>query len=84
VILKGKHSSETKASDIMSSDLPPVNPDDTIEHCMSLMSEQNIRYLPVFSNNKLSGIISMSDVVYETLHSQRETIEQLHSYIQST
>jgi CBS domain-containing protein len=81
VILKGKHSVDTTVSDIMSSDLPPVSPDDSIERCMSLMSDRNIRYLPVFENNQLSGIISMSDVVKETILQQKETISHLESYI---
>jgi CBS domain-containing protein len=81
VILKGKHSVDTTVSDIMSSDLPPVSPDDSIERCMALMSDRNIRYLPVFENNQLSGIISMSDVVKETILQQKETISHLESYI---
>ena len=81
VILKGKHSNDTLVSEIMSSDLPFVKPDDTVEHCMSLMTKQNIRYVPVFENNKLSGIISMSDVVKETILMQKETINHLESYI---
>jgi CBS domain-containing protein len=83
VILKGKHSETTKVSEIMSTDLPAVNPADSIEHCMELMTTRNIRYMPVFENNKLSGIISMSDVVKETILSQKETISHLESYIHS-
>ncbi len=82
VILKGKNSSETKVSEIMSTDLPVVSPSDTIEHCMQLMTTKNIRYMPVFDDNKLSGIISMSDVVKETILSQKETIDHLQNYIQ--
>ena len=66
VILKDKNSMTTKVSEIMSTDLPAVNPADSIEHCMQLMTEKNIRYMPVFENNKLTGIISMRDVVKET------------------
>jgi CBS domain-containing protein len=83
VILKGKHSDDTKVAEIMSDDLPSVNPDDSIEHCMGLMTQRNIRYVPVFENNKLAGIISMSDVVKETILMQKETISQLESYIHS-
>jgi len=83
VILKGKHSVDTTVSDIMSSDLPGVSPNDSIETCMALMSENNIRYLPVFENNELAGIISMSDVVKETILQQKETISHLESYIHS-
>jgi CBS domain-containing protein len=83
VILRGKNSSETKVADIMSSDLPIISLSDKIEHCMELMTTKNIRYLPVMENNKLIGIVSMSDVVRETILSQKETISQLQSYIQS-
>lgn len=83
VILKGKHSSETKVEEIMSTDLPHINPADSIDHCMEQMSSLNIRYMPVFENGRLSGIISMSDVVKETIMAQKETINQLHNYIQS-
>ena len=75
VILKGKHSSDTKVSEIMSEDLPSLRPDDSVELCMSLMTQQNIRYLPVFENDRLCGIISMSDVVRETiLHKKKPSI----------
>jgi len=83
IALKGKNSSLTKVSEIMSSDLPSVNPTDSIEYCMELMTIKNIRYMPVFENNKLAGIVSMSDVVKETILAQKETISQLQSYIQS-
>src|SRR5687768_1968473 len=53
VVLKGKISTETKVSEIMSTDLPSVQPSDTIEHCMAIMSNQNIRYMPVFDKDNL-------------------------------
>lgn len=83
VILKGKHSSDTKVSEIMSEDMPSVRPNDSVELCMSLMTQQNIRYLPVFENDKLSGIISMTDVVKQTILEQKETISHLENYIRS-
>jgi CBS domain-containing protein len=83
VILKGKNSHDTKVAEIMSTDLPPVTPGDSVEHCMQLMTEKNIRYLPVFENEMLAGIISMSDVVKQTILLQQETINHLDSYIHS-
>lgn len=83
VILKGKDSSSTKVAEIMSTDLPSVKPNDTIEHCMQLMTTRNIRYMPVFDQDKLAGIISMSDVVKETILAQKETINHLQTYINS-
>jgi CBS domain-containing protein len=83
VILKGKSSTDTKVIEIMSADLPAVALTDTVDHCMQLMSNKNIRYLPVFENNRLAGIVSMSDVVKETILAQQETISHLESYIHS-
>ena len=81
VILKGKASNETTVADIMTTDLPPVNPSDSIEHCMQLLSEKHIRYLPVFENEKLAGIVSINDVVKEIILSQEETISNLKDYL---
>jgi CBS domain-containing protein len=83
VILKGKHSVDTKVSEIMTSEFPQLRPSDTVEHCMELMTKNNIRYLPVFDNDELNGIISISDVVKETIITQQETIDHLDSYINS-
>lgn len=84
VILKGKSSTDTKAQEIMSSDIPRITPNDTIEYCMQLMSDKNIRYLPVFEADSLSGIISINDVVKETILAQQETITQLKDYLHSS
>ena len=83
VILHGKSSLETQVREIMTTGLPHIIPGNTVETCMHIMSENNIRYLPVFRDGKLCGIISISDVVTETILSHEETIEQLKSYIQS-
>src|SRR5690606_14100663 len=83
VILKGKHSDDTPVSEIMSEDLPDIRPSDSIELCMSLMTQKNIRYLPVFDQASLCGRISMSGVVREIITSQKETINYLESYIHS-
>lgn len=84
VILKGKSSTDTKVEEIMSSDIPRITPSDTIEYCMQLMSDKNIRYLPVFDGDVLSGIISINDVVKETILAQQETITQLKDYLHSS
>ena len=83
IVLKGKSSTDTKVEEIMSTDMPTVKPTDTIEHCMQVMTTKNIRYMPVFDNNKLTGIISMSDVVKDTILAQKATIDHLQSYITS-
>jgi len=83
VILMGRHSSDTPVSEIMSADFPSIALTDNVEHCMQLMSTRHIRYLPVMHNEQLAGIISMNDVVAETILSQQQTITQLENYLQS-
>ncbi len=84
VILQGKSSLETQVREIMSTHFPKIIPENSVETCMHVMSENNLRYLPVFNkDNQLCGIISISDVVTETILSHEETIEHLKSYIQS-
>ena len=84
VILKGKSSTDTKVIEIMSEDLPRVNPSDSVEYCMQLMADKNIRYLPVFESDKLCGIVSINDLVRETILTQQETISQLKDYLHAS
>lgn len=83
VVLKGKASNDTLVADIMTTDLPIVHPADTIENCMQHLSEKHIRYLPVFDQDKIAGIISINDVVNEIISSQQETISNLKDYLYS-
>ena len=81
VILKGKSSADTLVSEIMSTGLPTVSPDDTIAHCMAIMNNKNVRYMPVYDGDNLCGLISMTDVVRATISEQEATISHLESYI---
>jgi CBS domain-containing protein len=83
VILQGKSSLETQVREIMSTEFPRMIPENSVETCMHVMSENNLRYLPIFKDGNMCGIISISDVVTETILSHEETIEHLKSYIQS-
>ncbi|HYE54448.1 MAG TPA: CBS domain-containing protein [Chitinophagaceae bacterium] len=84
VALRGRSSTDTPVSEIMSTNFPRVTPNDSVEQCMQLMSEQNIRYLPVFDGDISCGIISINDVVRETILTQQETISQLKDYLHSS
>jgi len=84
VILLGKSSSETPISEIMLEHLPKVTLEHTLEECMGIMTAHNIRYLPVFVDGEFYGVISVLDIVKETILAQQETIDHLQSYIHST
>lgn len=84
VILHGKSSSEISVGEIMSEYLPKVSPTNTLEECMEIMTNHNIRYLPVFEEDEFYGVISIIDVVKETILAQKDTIEHLQNYIHSS
>ena len=81
IILKGKNSHETLVQEIMTENVISVSPDDNIDKCMELMSERKIRHLPVIKDNKVVGVISITDVVTAIIAIQKETISHLHEYI---
>jgi CBS domain-containing protein len=81
VILKGKSSRETRVRDIMTPEPKCVTPDDTVERCMNIMTDERIRHLPVTQDGRLVGIISIGDVVKAIITQQEFFIEQLRQYI---
>jgi CBS domain-containing protein len=81
VILKGRSSKETQVSEIMTSEVVTVAPDQTIDRCMQLMTERRIRHLPVVEDGRLTGMLSIGDVVKYIISDREHTIEKLESYI---
>jgi CBS domain-containing protein len=81
IALKDKSSRETLVSEIMEKEVITVKSSDTIENCMEVMSKNRIRHLPVVENNIVLGIISIGDVVKAIIEIQKETINQMNSYI---
>lgn len=83
VILQGKSSHDTPIKEIMTEGAVCVRPDNTVEECMALMTDKRVRHLPVVENEKLLGVLSIGDLVKETIAEQQATIKQLESYIHS-
>lgn len=83
VILKGKSSKTTLISEIMTKQVLTGKLTDSVESAMQLMSEKRIRHLPVVDNSKVVGMLSMGDLVQETIAYQKTLIEQLQTYINS-
>jgi CBS domain-containing protein len=81
IILKGKRSANTLVREIMTHRVILVTSDQSIQECMALMTEKRIRHLPVYTGDKLVGIISIGDVVKAIISEQEFVIEQLESYI---
>ncbi len=84
IALHGKSSADTPVSDVMTSQVVCISPDQRIEDCMALMTQKRIRHLPVLEHDKVVGIISIGDVVKEVIAEQEFVIEQLENYITGT
>lgn len=83
IILFGKSSHDTAVSEIMTPRVVCVRPSQSADECMSLMTGRRVRHLPVLSEDKVVGVISIGDVVKEMIADQKQTIEQLEQYIKS-
>jgi CBS domain-containing protein len=81
LVLKGKFSRDTAVRDLMTQEVLYVEPKNTIEDCMLLMTKNRVRHLPVLHNHKLVGIVTIGDVVRQIISEQESTIEQLEKYI---
>jgi CBS domain-containing protein len=75
---------ETLVKEVMTGKqyLITITPKDTVESCLNLVSTKRIRHLPVMEDGKVIGIISIGDLVKETIEYQQFLINQLESYIQ--
>ena len=83
VILLGRHSESTRIEEIMTRNVICVNPRTKTRDCMALMSEKNIRHLPVVEDGRVVGMVSIRDIVTDIIADQDFTISQLEQYIVS-
>ncbi len=83
VILHGKSSHDTPVKEIMTTRPICVQLSNSVEECMALMTDKHVRHLPVIENEKLIGVLSIGDLVKETISEQQFMIKQLESYIHS-
>jgi CBS domain-containing protein len=67
--------------EIMSNQVVYVNPDNTTEDCMALVTEMRVRHLPVLENDQIIGIISIGDLVKDAISDREFVIDQLEPYI---
>jgi CBS domain-containing protein len=81
VVLHGKTSRTATVGELMTTELARVGPDDTIDDCMSLMTDKRVRHLPVMENGKLIGVVSIGDVVKAIISDRELMIRELERYI---
>jgi CBS domain-containing protein len=82
VMLRGKKSSETKVSEIMSSNLTVTHPNEGVDECLRAMTDKRFRHLPVLDEKgKVIGVVSIGDLVKYVISCQSAAIAHLESYI---
>ena len=81
VALLGKNSKETFVRDIMTANVLVISPKTRTRECMAIMSEKNIRHLPVVDGDTVVGMLSIRDLMNDIIADHEFTISQLESYI---
>jgi CBS domain-containing protein len=84
VILQGKSSKDTKVSEIMTSKVFTIHPDQTVEEAMDLMVKHHIRHLPVVEGTNVVGVISIMDTTRNVIYSMRATIRDLEDKVMAS
>ena len=81
VVLNGNTSSATLVRDIMERHVIIARPEQSVEHCMALLSEKRVRHLPVLDGEKPIGMVSIGDLVKSMVADQKFMVDQLQHYI---
>ena len=81
VVLKGKFSENTPVREIMSAPPLVVNPGQSVEECMALMTNKRFRHLPVLDDGRLVGIVSIGALDKNIISDQKFLIQDLKEYI---
>lgn len=70
-----------KVQDVMSKQVVIGNPEDDLDYAISVMKQQRIRHLPIVENRKVTGMISMRDLLGVRLEESRTQVRFLSDYI---
>jgi CBS domain-containing protein len=77
VILKGRSSNTTTVKEVMTTDLPVVDVDDTVEYCMNLMNTMKTRYLLAYDAEKFQGVITIHDLLRQVIANKEKVFDHL-------
>jgi CBS domain-containing protein len=81
VTLQGRRAEDTRVDDVMTTELIYVEPSFTVGECLSIMSRQKIRHLPVVSDGELCGVISIGDCVRAISDDAQANVQYLTEFI---
>jgi CBS domain-containing protein len=78
---QNKPADKTRVKDVMTIDVVIGVPDDDIDDILNIMTEKGIRHLPIMTGDRITGILSVRDVVEEKLTECHTQVRYLHDYI---
>jgi CBS domain-containing protein len=81
VVLRGRTSKDATIGELMTPNVLTISPSQTIDDCMTIMTNNRFRHLPVVEKGEVIGIVTIGDVVKAVIADQEATINQLHGYI---
>ncbi len=81
VLLPGLDAKQVLVKDVMTADPVTVKLADPIEACTGLMASRNFRHLPVLEAGKVVGVVSIGDVVKDSIRQMGLQIYFLETYI---
>ena len=82
-IIQGRKAKTTPVTEVMTKNVYTITPDNNLEDCMQLFSDKHIRHLPVVSEDKVIGMLSIGDIVSAIITEQKDHIQFLEKYISS-
>ena len=82
--LLNKPVKDMQVKEIMTQQVIYVGLDNTNEDCMSLVTEMRVRHLPVIDADKVIGLLSIGDLVKDTISENQFVIKELERYIYDT
>ena len=75
LVLKGRSSSNTKVQEVMSTDFPFVELNDTVEYCMNMMNTHKTRYLVAYDKGNFAGVITIHDLLRQVLFNREDVFD---------
>jgi CBS domain-containing protein len=83
IVLLERSSHHTRADQIMTAQVVTVEPQQSVAHCMEVMTRRRFRHLPVVDEGRVIGVISIGDLVKAVIEEQQAELDALQRYIAS-
>jgi len=74
---------ELPVRSLMTTVVTTCSPDESLDALMAKMTELRVRHLPVLDDGRLSGIVSIGDVVKHRVEELQVEAQTLHDYIET-